>query len=201
MLSARAEKKLERIVEIQEEMEKLEAELEEILGSPTLPSVGDKGEKREKRTYTKRGGESATTRSAEKKSGRICSNCGQPGHDLRKCPKGKGVYLTDGQEKHRSNREPCAECGSKGSRHFKTCSKYGQRKETIPSFAGSDDSPEAPSPIEPLTSEQYGAIRSAMNDREFMSAKYALVNKLRPTEVNHAVRSSSYEHYLDIRSE
>lgn len=55
--------------------------------------------------------------------------------------------------------------------------------------------------IPPLSEEQYDALREAMQDKEFMSARYALVNKVSPREVNHAVRSTSYNDYLDQRVE
>lgn len=36
-------------------------------------------------------------------------------------------------------------------------------------------------------------------DKDFMSAEYALSQKLSPSEVNSAIRSSDYEDYLIVR--
>lgn len=93
----------------------------------------------------------------------------------------------------------CDECGTTGTRHFKTCSKWVRSKngtlETIPSF--SSESSASASSKDPLTAEEYANLRSAMHDKEFQSARYALTHKLRPTEVNAAVVSKSYANYLD----
>jgi hypothetical protein len=38
-----------------------------------------------------------------------------------------------------------------------------------------------------------------MHKREFQSARYSLVNKLPPKEVNAAIRSTDYDDYIDNR--
>ncbi|MBX3498090.1 MAG: hypothetical protein KF889_01500 [Alphaproteobacteria bacterium] len=87
--------------------------------------------------------------------------------------------------------KPC--CGSVGARHKKDCSVGKDLDRDIAGFHASK------APTQPLTPEEYGELRTAMDDREFQSAQYALTKKLHPREVNTAVRSTSYEDYLVIR--
>lgn len=82
----------------------------------------------------------------------------------------------------------CSECGSRG-RHFKTCTRSG-----APNLEAL-----TPKETRSLTENEYAALRDAMNDRDFMSAKYALTHRLSPREVNIAVRSLDYEDYLNDR--
>ena len=89
---------------------------------------------------------------------------------------------------------PCPECGSKGARHFKICSQNGAYTRKV---IGEED--QVPTDPKALTEEQYDDLRDAMHDREFQSARYSLVNKLPPKEVNAAIRSSDYDAYVDSR--
>lgn len=91
MLSPKAEKKLDRIADIQSEIESLETELEDLLtgDSPTLPASA---KKTEKRAYKKRGeGTPAAAPTIERKKGqKVCKICGIPGHIAKTCPTTKG---------------------------------------------------------------------------------------------------------------
>src|SRR3989344_1954319 len=78
-------------------------------------------------------------------------------------------------------------CGSVGPRHKKDCQQAS--------------SPTPRPHNEAFGPDRYKAIRAAMHDREFQSARYSLVNKLLPREVNTAVRSKDYTDYLDIRQQ
>lgn len=180
MLSAGVQGKLDRIAEIRDEISTLEQELEELLGSPA-PTAAPKDKKAEK---DERAG----------KKVRVCSICGKPGHDVRKCPRGVGMHPDN--PKPSKGREPCAECGSTGTRHFKTCSRPKGAAPTK-AFASPDTSAEIPK--EPLTPDQYEKVRSEMHDRNFSTGQFSLINKMRPSEVNSAIRSEDYEDYLATR--
>ncbi len=94
--------------------------------------------------------------------------------------------------------EPKACCGSKGARHFKTCVNFPGNK-TDETVLNPEDGPavaEAPK-ARALSNEEYLDLRAAMQDKEFQSARYSLVNKLSPKEVNKAVVSKSYDEYIE----
>ncbi len=79
------------------------------------------------------------------------------------------------------------------------CGKQGHSIRTCPKARGMHpDNPKPDVTIE-IDEGQYEKLRDAMHDREFMSAKYALTNKLSPREVNAAIRSTDYEDYLESR--
>ena len=75
-------------------------------------------------------------------------------------------------------------CGSTGAWHFKTCKGIQQHVDNSEEFGPG----------------QYEKIRVAMHDKEFQSARYALINKLSPREVNFAVRSKDYGEYRELRT-
>lgn len=100
------------------------------------------------------------------KKQRVCSICGRSGHDVRKCPQGKGMHPDNQRDAQPSERS---------------------------------DSMEAPRSVA-FNVDRYEAVREAMQDHDFQSAKYALTNRLSPKEVNATVRSTDYENYLEIRS-
>ena len=106
------------------------------------------------------------------------------------------VQIKSGRGHFERRKKPC--CGSTGSRHFKTCPQYGTPASDAPvrgevSYAGPSKAALGP--------DRYKAIREAMRDKEFQSARYALVNKVSPKEVNAAVRSKDYDDYLEIRND
>lgn len=113
------------------------------------------------------------------KAGRTCSNCGKPGHSKRTCPKAAPTKSKKGKRT-----VTCKNCGEQGHLQ-KTC-------------------PNAPAPAaeqpavksEPFGRDTYEQVRGAMHDREFQSARYALVNKLSPREVNASIKSTDFEDYL-----
>lgn len=127
-----------------------------------------------------------------------CGNCGKEGHIRRTCPAAVNYHAAN--EKEKSTRPAKSCCGSTGSRHFNWCKENGTKEPTRSmQDVYTDQNEHASSPRVPLTQEQYDTLREAMHDREFMSAKYALINKLSPAEVNAAVLSVSYENYLITR--
>lgn len=85
----------------------------------------------------------------------------------------------------RGEPKPC--CGSTGTRHMKNCPVVTK------SVAKAEPDPQS---RVTLTGEQYIELRKAMHDREFQSAKYALINKLSPREVNRAVVTKDYQEYM-----
>jgi hypothetical protein len=90
----------------------------------------------------------------------------------------------------------------KGQKICKNCGKPGHIAKTCKEPGSPVAQNEQPSaPREPLSIEQYDDIRAAMHDREFQSGKYSLSHKLSPKEVNAAVRSSTYQNYLDSREQ
>lgn len=93
----------------------------------------------------------------------------------------------------------CEECKTTGSRHFNTCSKAKGTSGDLSSMSGATQG-HVPQPRVAIGPDRYNMIREAMHDKEFQSARYALVNKLSPAEVNAAVRSKDYSEYLDIRT-
>lgn len=50
-----------------------------------------------------------------------------------------------------------------------------------------------------LTRDEYIKLRTAMNDSNFQSSRYSLVNKLAPREVSWAARSNDYQRYIEGR--
>jgi hypothetical protein len=105
----------------------------------------------------------------------------------------------------RKNKEK-AEAHPAGKRRPKCsiCGKPGHNVMTCPDGKGKhpNNTPEPTASTkasEPLFESEYDELREAMLDREFQSAKYALVHKLSPREVNAAVRSADYADYLDDR--
>lgn len=89
--------------------------------------------------------------------------------------------------------KPC--CGSRGASHKKICVNFTtytrERYQQKPFVAE-----QAPKNARPLSTEEYEELRSAMLDREFQSAPYALTHKLSPKEVNRAVKSVDYDDYI-----
>lgn len=139
MLPPELEQRLERAIEIRQQMQDLEQELQEMFGAPNM--------KRPEKALQRK----------------------------------KSIRLQGGLGRRRG--DPCPECGSKGTRHFKTCSLTG--------FHVKEDPPKA----KPLSLEQFSKVREAMHDKDFQSARFALTNKMSPAEVNKAVRSASFEEY------
>lgn len=93
----------------------------------------------------------------------------------------------------------CEECKTTGSRHFKTCSKAKGTSGDLSDFSSAGKE-HVPQPRVAIGPDRYAMIHEAMHDKEFQSARYALINKLSPAEVNAAVRSKDYSEYLDIRT-
>lgn len=161
-----------------------------------------------------------------KKGQKVCKICGTPGHLAKTCSKGNSRGLPnadtrkeveensalspeirerikDMREKDMTSTEIARELFAELDMDFEAmkvevqkvtprgADKYNAKKE---------EETAAETRVEPLTPEQYADVRSAMNDREFQSAQYSLVNKLRPSEVNAAIKSDNYQSYLDGRA-
>jgi hypothetical protein len=181
------DERLERIDEVRGEIANLTKELKDLVGLGDMDIVAapvGRGKKGKKNRST-------------------CSICGESGHNVATCAKGKGMHPNNPRENKSAGKlsngrmprgvaKPC--CGSKGSRHMKTCRQYRGSDFGLQA----DPSIETPKPSRELSSEEYGDLRDAMNDMEFQSIPYALTHKLSPKEVNKAVRSSSYEEYIDV---
>lgn len=93
------------------------------------------------------------------------------------------------QKKTGRKKSACGKCGRAGH-NAKTCAQQ-EPAEPKPEY-------QQP-PSEAIGPDRYKAIREAMLDKEFMSGRYAMTNKLSPREVNAAVRSKDYSDYLEIR--
>jgi hypothetical protein len=83
----------------------------------------------------------------------------------------------------------------------KNCGELGHISKTCTNAPKAAEAQQSSEAREPLSAEQYGAVRTAMHDREFQSGKYSLSSKLSPKEVNAAIRSRNYEDYLDTSGE
>lgn len=81
---------------------------------------------------------------------------------------------------------------------YNTITRKGGGMSTIRKGAPAPAATPAPD-TKPLGVDQYDQLRAAMYDRDFSSAKYALTHRLSPREVNAAIRSSSYDDYIDNR--
>ncbi len=134
-----------------------------------------------------------------------CKTCGETGHTKKTCPEKSGEQ-TAAKKKQRSGRRPCEDCGSIGSRHFNTCNKVPKASEAFPdeNIPYVEPVPEvAPvvKPSKPLSGEEFSNLVEAMQDKEFMSGKYALTNGVSPREVNKAVpiihKDGTYQDYID----
>lgn len=190
MLSTKAEKRLNRIVEIQEEMSALESELETLLGG--------KAEEVEEDVPATRGGKK------KKRKTTTCKICGKEGHTKKTCPDRDGAGSSSSDALRGQHQSGMSCCGSLGPRHKKGCpegNKAPRPPVNAPDEVSDVDDEQPEKKREPLTPEQYAEIRSEMQDKEFQSMRYAMTHKMSPAEVNHAIKSSSYEHYLDIREE
>jgi hypothetical protein len=91
----------------------------------------------------------------------------------------------------RSSRTPCAECGSKGTKHFKTCSRAA--------FATIANMRPVPTKANPFTEEQYDMLKATQEEGEMVSSAYARDHDLPLGEVNVAMFSRTYEGYLKER--
>jgi len=95
--------------------------------------------------------------------------------------------------------KPAAKTKGVGRQHkCSFCGKPGHSVRTCPQARGAhpeDSSQDSLTKSVPLTMSQYIELRNAMHDRDFQSAKYALVNRLSPKEVNRAVVSRDYDDY------
>ncbi len=114
----------------------------------------------------------------------------------KKEKKKKSYYVPKGKP-WATTPKPC--CGSKGARHFKTCVNFPGNLNK--GNNGDEGEKREEKPREPLTMEQYADVKNAIHDGEFQSAKYSLVNKLHIREVNEAIRSNSYDNYLELRTQ
>lgn len=148
MLSKTAQKWLDRINEIQQEIRELYLELEKKLGGET-------------EALSPKNLDAAIDRM--KKETRI-----------------KTMVVG------RKRGDPCKECGSTGTRHFKTCSQVKKPPKLLYT-------------VPPLTADQYDELRDAMFEKDFQSMPYALTHKMSPKEVNLAVQTTSYADYLNKR--
>lgn len=189
MISQEAQGRLDRILAIQGELIGLENELEQLLAGTTDNPAAEVAGKPEKHT-------------------RACSICDKPGHDVRKCPDGKGMHPDNpknpADKPKGTTKAKVAELRNQGATVGEIAKKLGLGTATVSYHftnlkkeEGGISTPRAAS--EPLTAEQYADLRSAMHDKEFQSASYSLTKKLRPAEVNNAVRSSGYRDYLESR--
>ncbi len=61
-----------------------------------------------------------------------------------------------------------------------------EKKEEEPTIVG-----------KPLSEEEYNDLKTAMQDKEFQSGRYALTHRLSPREINKAVPSADYQTYID----
>jgi hypothetical protein len=53
--------------------------------------------------------------------------------------------------------------------------------------------------VEPMTQDQYANLQDAKFDKRFSTLTYASEHKIRPAEINAAIKSGDYQNYLDIR--
>jgi Zinc knuckle len=120
-----------------------------------------------------------------------CKKCGQKGHFAKTCSaQVEPAPKTDAPVRG----ERCTECHTTGSRHFKTCSR--NRKETNPQFVSRETSVPRE---EPMTEAQYDKLRDDMFNKGFSTLIYSTANKIRPREINVAIRSTDYDDYLASR--
>lgn len=86
----------------------------------------------------------------------------------------------------RKRGDPCKECGSTGTRHFKTCSQVKKPPKLLYT-------------VNLLTADQYDELRDAIFEKDFQSIRFAMTHKMSPKEVNMAVQTTSYADYLNKR--
>src|SRR6185312_1329758 len=93
--------------------------------------------------------------------------CGRPGHTRRTCDGSPVTAKKPTSQNHIKVRQPCSECGSIGTRHFKTCSKA----TAIQAYSRGQTNPEnskhtrtiLDEPVR-LTEEEYNEVCESLND-------------------------------------
>lgn len=83
-------------------------------------------------------------------------------------------------------------CGSNGPRHRNFCSNFKKPEKAPPKESAVEVAARRA-----LSSEEYDELRTAMNDSQFQSGRYALTNRLSPKEVNLAIESADYDAYIE----
>ena len=91
-------------------------------------------------------------------------------------------------------RAPCSECGSKGNRHKKNCSKSGQEQSLTGNDAWAALDKEEKKRADLMSSRQYGQVKTA-HTHGMDPTSIAHEMGLRVKEVNTAILSESFETY------
>jgi hypothetical protein len=130
---------------------------------------------------------------ADGKKQRKCSVCDQPGHTAKTCKRNAPQQYGFSRDRRKpEKRGPCSECGSKGTRHFKTCSKAGKERSITgnAAWAALDDVPAKLS--HRMSKHHYAQVKEAQkHDLPADAIARELGVKLK--EVNDAIVSYDYE--------
>lgn len=108
--------------------------------------------------------------------------------------KAKPAKVTKGAKKKVGRKEPCPECGSKGSRHFNTCSLKGASPKMI------EEATTTAVSSEPITEAQFDHVKEKQEEGDASSLDLSKEFDCPVREVNIAIFSKSYDEYLEKRT-
>jgi hypothetical protein len=175
-----SEEKLEKIEELIAARDEITEQLLELMGAP----VDEEGEVDEEEPAP-----------SQKKKVRVCGQCGRPGHMRNQCdgnPQSSAPAKAQGKQ-----RQPCKECESIGTRHFKGCSQAkpvgGWGKVEEPAEQKGRTILDAPVR---LSKQEYNEVREQIDEGltiEMISFSYPQVDI---AEIRRAKISDSFTDYI-----